>query len=117
MQDKKGFHAEFRELLDSFVNTIYDATQGFPKEEIFGVTSQLRRASLSVALNYIEGYARRRGAVFKNFLEIAYGSLKESDYLVHFSYNRGYIKEKDYRKILPIMDRVGKILWGIISKV
>ncbi|PJB19449.1 four helix bundle protein, partial [Candidatus Falkowbacteria bacterium CG_4_9_14_3_um_filter_36_9] len=58
-------------------------TRSFPKDELYGITSQLRRAALSVILNYIEGYARKRDKVYKNFLEISYGSLKEAKYLLH----------------------------------
>jgi four helix bundle protein len=77
----------------------------------------LKRASLSVVLNYIEGYARKRKAVFRNFLEISYGSLKESDYLINFSYNRGYVNEDDHKELVQYTDRIGKMLWGIMERV
>jgi four helix bundle protein len=96
---------------------VYDCTQSFPKEEIFGVTSQLRRSALSVALNYIEGYARQRPAVLKNFLEISYGSLKESKYLTYFSFKRGYINKKEYDELLVLAEEIGAMLWGILSKL
>jgi four helix bundle protein len=73
-----NFNVEFRKLVDEYVHEIYDVSKFFPRDEVFGLTSQLRRAALSVALNYVEGYARQRRAVLKNFTEIAYGSLKES---------------------------------------
>ena len=75
--------------MDSYVHLVYKVTKDFPKEERIGVISQFRRSSLSVILNYIEGYARRRPAVQLNFFETAYGSLKESAYLFDFS-----LKEK-----------------------
>lgn len=83
------FHVELKNLMHQYVKYVYKITKNFPRDELHGVTSQLRRAVLSVILNYTEGFARRRGAdckVYKNFLEIAYGSLKESEYLIYFSY-------------------------------
>jgi len=71
--------------MDEYAHLAYSVTKNFPRQELFGITSQLRRAALSVVLNYIEGYARSRNKVNKNFLEISYGSLKESEYLLHFS--------------------------------
>lgn len=119
--DKKNnqmnFHEELKKYMDEFVNFVYDMTGNFPKEEQFGLTSQLRRAALSVILNYIEGYARIRKSYLKNFLEIAYGSLKEAKYLLYFSYRRKYIKEIDYKRGLGISDKIGKMLWGTIEKL
>jgi four helix bundle protein len=69
-------------------------------------------------LNYIEGFARRRGEdckVYKNFLEISYGSLKESKYLLFFSYEEGYINKEEYESGLEMNDNIGKILWSIIK--
>jgi four helix bundle protein len=77
--------------MDQLVHRVYDVSEHFPKNEVFGVTSQLRRASLSIILNYIEGYARKRKNVYKHFLEISYGSLKDTKYLLYFSFKRKYI--------------------------
>lgn len=85
--------------MHQYVKHVYILTESFPRDELFGVTSQFRRASMSVILNYIEGYARRkgsRGKVYNNFLEISYGSLKESKYLVYFSYTENYLTKHDY---------------------
>lgn len=117
MTGKKQFHEELRELMDGYANKVYDATKNFPKDELFGVTSQLRRSALSVVLNYIEGYARQRNKILKHFLEISYGSLKESKYLIHFSYKRGYLRGSDHKALLEMSERIGKMLWGIISKL
>ena len=59
MQKQNQFHKDLKNLMDEYVNKAYDCTKNFPKEEIFGLTSQLQRSALSVILNYIEGYARR----------------------------------------------------------
>jgi len=117
MEKKSTFHEELKKLMDEYVHKVYDCTKKFPREEIFGVTSQFRRASLSVVLNYIEGYARQRKAVLKNFLEISYGSLKESKYLVYFSYKRGYITEKEYGDLVNLAEKIGAMLWGTMVKL
>ena len=117
MAKENNFHDELKILMDDFVNRVYDYTRDFPKDEIFGVTSQLRRASLSVILNYIEGFARQGKKVFKNFLNISYGSLKESKYLIYFSRKRQYLAEKHYKELIELSDRIGAMLWGIISKL
>src|SRR3989338_9945277 len=111
------FHDQLKQIMDDYVNRVYDCIMHFPKEEIFGVTSQLRRASLSVILNYVEGYARRRAAVYKNFLETSFGSLKESKYLLYFSHKRKYLTDQEYHELLPINDRISAMLWGVISKM
>jgi four helix bundle protein len=79
-----NFHSQLRSKLDAYVHKVYDVTLRFPREEQFGVTSQLRRATLSIMLNYIEGFARKRKLVLKQFLKTSYGSLKESKYLLLF---------------------------------
>lgn len=111
------FHDNLKKLMDDFISDIYEITKHFPKEEIYGLTSQLRRAALSIILNYIEGYARQRKQVLKNFLEISYGSLKETKYLIYFSYKQKYFHEKDYKKLVGKSDDIGKMLWGILRNL
>ena len=113
----QNYHDQLKQLMDELVHKVYDCTLHFPKDELFGVTSQLRRAALSIILNYIEGYARQRKLVMKNFLEISYGSLKETKYLLYFSYKRGFLSKSDYDLCLPLTERIGKMLWGIIEKM
>ena len=103
--------------MDEYAHFVYKITKSFPKEELYGVTSQLRRASLSVILNYVEGYARVRDKVHKNFLEISYGSLKESKYLLHFALVEKYISRDEYKKALLLAEEIGAMLWGIIKKL
>lgn len=103
--------------MDEYVHLVYALTKNFPDEERYGVTSQLRRAVLSVILNYIEGYARGRNAVHKNFIEISYGSLKESKYLLHFSFIENFLGKKDYEKAATLAEKIGAMLWGIIRKL
>ncbi len=115
--DKNDFHTQLKDLMDGFVLDIYSITKSFPKEETYGLTSQIRRSSLSVILNYIEGYARQRKVVLKNFLEISYGSLKETKYLIYFSACQKYISKDDEKRLLEISERIGRMLWGIITKL
>lgn len=111
------FHEELKLKMDQCAHLIYKLTRKFPKEEIYGIVSQLRRAVLSIILNYIEGYARRREKVHKNFLEISYGSLKETKYLLHFSLTEGFLSNSDYKEAMGLAEDIGAMLWGIIKKL
>jgi len=112
----EGYHDKLKKLMDGYAHFIYKITRDFPKEEVFGVVSQIRRSSLSVILNYIEGYARMGEKTKNNFLKISYGSLKESKYLLHFSLVENFLKEEDYRKGITLSDEIGAMLWSSISK-
>lgn len=103
--------------MDEYVNKIYDLSKEFPKDEMYGLTSQIRRSALSVILNYIEGYARQRINVLRNFLEISYGSLKESKYLIYFSYKREYLNKEQYNEVIKISEEIGAMLWKTIEKL
>jgi four helix bundle protein len=111
------FHQNLKKKMDKYVHLVYEFTRDFPREEIFGVTSQLRRAVLSVVLNYIEGYARRREKSLLYFLETSYASLKESKYLLHFSLCEGYLKKKNYSQAIKLADDIGAMLWKTIEGV
>lgn len=111
------FHEDLRRLMDEYAHLVYALSRSFPKYEIYGITSQLRRSALSVVLNYVEGYARKRDSVHKNFLEISYGSLKESRYLLEFCFKEGLLAGTDYTKAVTLADSVGAMLWGTIEKL
>jgi four helix bundle protein len=116
MQDQ--FHDVLRKKIDQYVHLVFRITKKFPKDERFGVTSQLRRAALSVMLNYIEGYARKRNKVYLNFLETSYGSLKESEYLLVFSKEEDYIDKgdkDDLAKASNLANEIGAMLWKTIQ--
>jgi len=117
MGKQNEFHQDLYRYLDTYVHCIYRITKKFPKEEMFTSSSQLRRSALSVMLNYIEGYGRIGRASYKNFLTIAYGSLKESRYLVQFAFDEEYISEKEKEEALKLADTIGKMLWGVIKKL
>ncbi len=104
-----------RNKMDVYVHFIYKLTKNFPKDELYGCTSQIRRATLSIILNFIEGYARKKVAVKRNFWEISYGSLQESKYLVEFSFKENYINEEDYKKATTMADEIGAMLWRALE--
>ena len=113
--EQEKYHDKLKRMMDEYVHFIYFLTKKFPKEELFGVTSQIRRATLSIILNYIEGFARIKNKVNINFLEISYGSLQESKYLLEFSFKEGYIIEKDYLKAKKLAEEIGAMLWGTMD--
>ena len=92
---------------------IYKSTATFPKEEVFGITSQLRRASLSVPTNIAEGYARQNSNIFRNFLDIAYGSLVETKYLLKFSVEVGLLDQETAVELTSLAEETGAILWKL----
>ncbi|MDO8581297.1 MAG: four helix bundle protein [bacterium] len=112
-----NFKENLKKKMDEYVHFVYNVTKEFPKEELYGVISQIRRATLSIILNYIEGYARRRPAVQLNFFEISYGSLKESKYLLHFSLIEKYLNSNDYEIGLKMAEEIGAMLWTEISQL
>src|SRR6266436_5160044 len=92
MRDHRKLRAY--ELADSFVVAIYRATKGFPREELFGLVSQMRRASVSVVANIVEGCARQTHNDYLRFLDIALGSLREVGYYVDLSLRLGYLSKE-----------------------
>lgn len=114
---EENFHTKLKTKMDDYVHFVYALTRKFPKEELYGVTSQIRRAALSVILNYIEGFARMRGKVNKNFLEISYGSLQESEYLLEFSFKEKYVSKGEFQKATEMADEIGAMIWGIPRKM
>lgn len=116
--EQNRFHEQLRSKMDTFVHHVYKVSRSFPKDELYALTSQLRRASLSVILNYIEGYARIRTAVYKTFLETSYGSLQESKYLIEFSFAEKYFTSvPEHQYLTKLTDEIGAMLWSTIQLV
>lgn len=82
---------------------------------MFGLTSQLRRAVLSIPLNILEGFGRNSKKEYSRFLKIAYGSLKETKYLLYFSKVQGYINLEQYNSTMALAEEIGKIIWKQIQ--
>jgi len=96
---------------------IYDIANQFPKEEVFGIVSQMKRASLSIPLNIAEGYGKREDvADFKRFLKMAKGSCYEMKVLVDFSFDRKYITSEQKIYFKDAYNEIGKMLYNLILK-
>ena len=102
---------------DELAFGIYKATKEFPRDEIYGITSQLRRAGLSVCLNIVEGYARQGRAEFRQFVRIAIGSLSEVEYLLEFSNRLDYLKANEYKILERDRNELGRILWSFYKNI
>ena len=96
---------------------IYKATNAFPSSENYCIISQIRRSSVSVAANIVEGHIRRSDKDFAHFLNIAEGSLEETKYFLLLSLDLDYLKQVDYNALLGLADEVGKILHGFNKKL
>jgi four helix bundle protein len=101
----------------SLVLKIYEVTNSFPKEEIWGLTSQIRRSAVSVPSNIVEGKARGSRKDFKRFLLIARGSLEEVKYQSLLAKELKYMNEEQYEEITVMIEDVGRLLGGMIRKV
>ena len=90
-------HTKLRafELADEVVLLIYKATKSFPQDEMYGLTSQMRRAAVSVPSNIVEGCARESQVEYLRFLEIAFASLRELHYQYSLSKRLGYLEKTD----------------------
>lgn len=98
-------------------NAVYDASDQFPKEELFGLKSQMRRAAVSVASNIAEGSQRGSKKEFIQFLSIARGSLAELLTQLILSQDRQYISESTYRHIYGLIDEVSRMLMRLIQSL
>ena len=101
---------------DLLAKKIYTISLGFPKHELYGLTSQLRRAGLSVVLNIIEGFSRQSPNEYKHFLRIFYGSLQEVKYLLEFSKEQKYLSSEVFEDTFKVCEDVVKIIWTITYK-
>lgn len=101
------------QVADELVHLIYDLTVHFPKDEVYSLTSQLRRAALSVVANIIEGHARNSRNEFRHFLSIALGSLAEVEYYLEFAFKRKYLTSEQFSKVSTLRDRCGQLLWKL----
>ena len=96
-----------------FVVAVYKATEGFPKEEKFGLTSQLRRAAVSIPANIAEGAGRRSDREFAYFLSNSQGSASEVDTELLIARRLTFIEEDDYATLGSSLDEIGRMLTGL----
>ena len=102
---------------DELAKAVYRATKDFPKEELYGLTSQLRRATLSVPTNIVEGYARKGKKELLQFLNMALGSLAETEYLLDFVLSLGYFKQDEHKNLQDLRQYVGNLLWKFYQSI
>ena len=100
-----------------FTLTIYKISKDFPKDELYGLTSRIRRASVSVAANIAEGYEREYRKQFIHFLAIAKGSLGEVEAYLSLVKDLHYINEETYQELNCQRQEVGRLLRGFINSI
>lgn len=99
------------------VKKIYELTKSFPKSEDYGLTNQMRRASISIPSNISEGAARQTKKEFIQFLHMAQGSLSELDTHLEVSKNLDYLREPDLQGVPLLMNDIDKMLTGLIKSL
>jgi four helix bundle protein len=93
---------------------VYQATDRWPRSERYELTTQARRAAISVPANIAEGVARRGSREFRRFLDIARGSLAELSYLLVLARNRGLLEEREWLALDELRNEAGKLTWGLL---
>ena len=101
-------------LADSLVIQVYVRTKGFPRSEMYGLVSQMRRAAVSVAANIVEGSARRGEKDFDRFLGISFASLRELAYYLELSVKLDYLNSDSARELLDLQGQTAAALAALI---
>ena len=96
---------------------IYKETEKFPRSEVFGISSQLRRASVSIVSNIAEGYQRQHGGEYIQFLSIAFGSCAEVETQLLLCKDLNYLSESNSVILTNLLTEVGKMLYALITKI
>jgi len=117
MGEERWQRLEVWQLADQMAYRVYIATRNFPKEELYGLTSQLRRAVLSVPTNIVEGYSRKGQKELAQFLNISVGSMAEAKYLLHFAHRMEFLSNENYDELKNGYDKLGKKLWKFYETV
>jgi four helix bundle protein len=104
-------------LADDLTVVVYERTRSFPKEEVYGLTSQLRRASYSVPANIVEGSSRESKKDYLHFLYIARGSLSETQYFIHLARRLRYLSSEEADKLHGQTKLAFACLHGLIQVV
>lgn len=96
---------------------IYKETKGFPKEELYGLTSQIRRASMSIPTNIAEGCGRNTDAEFARFLQIAMGSASETEYQLIPARDLEFLNKDSYAKLHNDVEEVKRMLASLLKTI
>ena len=97
----------------ALVKEVYQATSSYPKEELFGITSQMRRAAVSIPANIAEGTGRNSNADFCRFLDIANGSAFELETLVILSLDLEFMNQSEFEKFDAWLNELQKMIFGL----
>ena len=108
---------QIRERSHAIVLEIYKLSKEFPKDELYGLTSQLRRSSVSISSNIAEGCGRNSDAELARFLVIAMGSAAEAEYQLLLAKDLGYMDDVIYKKLDDELNQIRKMLNAFIKKV
>jgi four helix bundle protein len=108
----KVFH-----LADRLALLVYQQTKRFPADEKFGLTSQARRAAISVAANIVEGAARPTQIEYARFLSIAYGSARELEYELSIAYRLGYLTVTSSVELQDLVSQTGRALRALVLAI
>jgi four helix bundle protein len=101
----------------ALAEAVYRSSKALPREEVFGLTAQMRRASVSVAANIAEGYGRENTGSYIQFLRIAQGSLKELETHVLLAHRIGHLDGKAIEPLLTQAETTGKMLRSLIRSL
>jgi four helix bundle protein len=115
MRDHRNLRAF--QLADEVVLDVYRATKMFPKDELFGLTSQLRRAAVSIASNIVEGCARQSQADFVRFLDMAFASAREVEYQLSIATRLEYIPAELATSMNAKIVEASKVTYGLIKSL
>jgi len=96
---------------------IYKATENYPRGELYGLTSQMRRSAVSIPCNIAEGYRRGHRKEYIQFLHIAQGSCGELETLISLSKDLTFLNEEPYRSLYDLQDEISKLLRGLIKSL
>ena len=105
------------QLAIEYSDDVYRTTRTFPNDERFGLTNQLRRASVSIASNIAEGSGRGSGKDFARFIEIAFGSLLETVSQFTIAKRQGFIEQPDYARLYTTAERLGRMMSGLKNSI
>lgn len=114
---EESFHDTLKRLIHEYILLTYKHTKKYPTDEKYGLTSQDRRAAVSVMLNYVEGFARGKLGQMTNQFEIAFASLKESIYCRFLAKCLGYVLVDEYKESLMLKEKIAKMLYGTIEGI
>ena len=115
MRDYKNIKAY--QLADNLTMEVYKLTKYFPKEELYGLTSQLRRATVSVTANIVEGASRNHKPDYLHFLYMSRGSIAETEYLLHLANSLKYLSNAEFEQLDKLRQETAKTLFGLIESV